>query len=248
MPEAAITRRITDHSLAIISTLARYRFLPASLLVRLVPGNERVLQRHLRNLYDADLISRLRLQQGREFVYLLDNADALRLLSQRRSISPDDLPWEDVRNNREKEYGSGELGPGKLLFLDHEVMISRFHAMLELGCRQSRGGVELAIWLQGAGIETRFQTTKVTYNPTEKTWFEHEEFAWMTHTPDAFFTLRFPAKTGEEEYRHFFYEADRNRTSSTDFTKKLRKHFHFIVKYKKHREEFDVPRIPRGPD
>jgi len=32
---------------------------------------------------------------------------------------------------------------GKLLFLKHEAMISRFHAMLELACNQSTGRAEL---------------------------------------------------------------------------------------------------------
>ena len=243
VPEAARTHRITDHSLTILATLARYRLLPTSLLVRLVPGNERVLQRHLRNLYDAGLVSRLALHRGGEFIYLLDHPDALRLLAQRRDIAPENLPWEVVRNNREKGYGAGRPSPGQLLFLEHELMLSRFHAMLELGCRQSRGQVQLAVWLQGARINSRFETTKVTYNPTQQSWHEHEATEWVSHTPDAFFSLRVPGQEGRKRYRHYFYEADRKTTSTTDFTQKLRKHFHFVVKHKKHQQVYEVPRI-----
>ena len=61
----------------------------------------------------------------------------------------EDLPFEEVRHNKEKDYSAihnprklDEM-QGRLQFLKHELMISRFHAMLEMACNRSSGKVEL---------------------------------------------------------------------------------------------------------
>src|SRR5437868_10077877 len=130
------SRRITDTSLSVIATIHDYRIIPTSLLVRVVPGNQKNIQRHLQQLYHKGLINRFAFMRGKnpgEFHYYLDNAESLNLLVAHGAI-PEDLEFEEVRRNREKRYCDVnnpqkiEEMQGKLLFLKHEAMISRFHA------------------------------------------------------------------------------------------------------------------------
>jgi len=124
-----------------------------------------------------------------EFCYFLDNPEALRLLCQRTEAAPDSLPWQEVSNNREKGYGKlnerqqAQQYQGQFMFLQHEVMVSRFHAMLELACRHNSGGVELAAWRQGAELWNQVEV------PHDE---ETDSTQTLPHRPDAFFTLRFP--------------------------------------------------------
>src|ERR1041385_5869683 len=80
---AVASRRITETSLRIIATIHDYKIIPTSLLVRVVPGHEKNIQRHLQQLYHKELINRFAFMRGKnpgEFHYYLDNPEALRLL------------------------------------------------------------------------------------------------------------------------------------------------------------------------
>jgi hypothetical protein len=72
---------------------------------------------------------------------------------------------------------------------------------------------------------------------------ESDETETLPHRPDAFFALYFPDREGEEKTQYFFYEADRKNTSIKKFNKKLRAHFHYIVKQKRHVADYGVKRI-----
>src|SRR5207253_10868074 len=142
---AVSSRRITETSLNIVATIHDYKIIPTSLLVRLVLGNPRNVQRHLQQLYHRKLINRFAFMRGKnpgEFHYYLDNPEALHLLVAHGAVA-EDLEFDEVRRNREKRYCDVnnphriEEMQGKLLFLKHEVMISRFHAMLEIACLRS---------------------------------------------------------------------------------------------------------------
>src|SRR5207253_7121293 len=74
-------------------------------------------------------------------------------------------------------------------------------------------------------------------------WKEIEETEQLPHRPDAFFTLRF-RKNEDRDPLHFFYEADRHRTDTNKYNKKLRAHFHFAVKQKERlKEAYGLNRI-----
>jgi hypothetical protein len=64
-------------------------------------------------------------------------------------------------------------------------------------------------------------------------WQELDQTGQLRHRRDAFFTLSFPNLDAKEPL-HFFYEADRHRTNTHKYNKKLRAHFHFVVKQKRH--------------
>ncbi|MGH9828737.1 MAG: hypothetical protein ACREDR_36410, partial [Blastocatellia bacterium] len=171
-------RRLTDTSLAILGAIERYRVIPTSLLLRLIQANPRVGYRHLQHLYHTGLINRFCFfgPTGRpqEFNYFLDNPDALHLLIDRGIGDPSVLDFDQVKRNREKwtpivdiqryesrgtEPGAVDNQPGQIqssegqrLFLRHELMITRFHWMLQMAARASQSRVRLLTWQQGPGL------------------------------------------------------------------------------------------------
>lgn len=245
---AVSSRRITKTSVAIVATVHDYKIIPTSSLVRLVEGHEKNIQRHLQQLYHKGLVNRFAFMRGNnpgEFHYYLDDTAALDLLIA-SGVEADSLEREEVRRNREKAYCNVnnpkliEEMQGKLLFLKHEAMISRFHAMLELACKDSAGRVELADFQQGPALWNKVEVPKLSYKDGQ--WREMDQTEQLPHRPDAFFTLSFPSDAGREPL-HFFYEADRHRTNTHKYNKKLRAHFHFVVKQKKHQQIYGVNRI-----
>lgn len=244
---AVASRQITDTSLAVVATIHDYRIIPTSLLTRLVPGHEKNISRHLQQLYHKGLVNRFAFMRGRnagEFHYYLDNTAALDLLVS-SGVEFESLNREEVRRNKEKAYCDVndpkqiEEMQGRLLFLKHEVMISRFHAMLELACSRSEGRVELSDFQQGPALWQKVEVPKLSLRDGE--WSETDQTESLPHRPDAFFTLRFPED--DREPLNFFYEADRHRTNAHKYNKKLRAHFHFIVKEKRHQQIYSINRI-----
>lgn len=244
---AVASRQITKTSLTILATIHDYKIIPTSLIVRLVPGHEKSICRHLQQLYHKTLINRFAFMRGKnpsEFYYYLDNTEALELLVL-NGVERDRLEFDDVRRNREKRYCDvndpkrTEDMQGKLLFLKHEMMISRFHGMLELACAGSNGSILLTNFEQGPRLWSKVEVPKLAVR--NGTWLELDETEHLPHRPDAFFTLSFP--NSDREDLHFFYEADRHRTDTNKFNKKLRAHFHFVVKQKRHREVYRIQRV-----
>src|SRR5438477_12159519 len=56
-PGALPTRRLTSTSLEIVDLLARYEFLPTSLLVRLCTASKNITHRHLQLLFHRGLVN-----------------------------------------------------------------------------------------------------------------------------------------------------------------------------------------------
>jgi hypothetical protein len=125
---------------------------------------------------------------------------------------------------------------GKILFLRHETMISRFHVALELACRATKGEVALKTWKQGAELYNyvdapAYTFTKFTENGKTTIHYEEHERKKerIPHRPDAFFTLTFP-NTPTKKDTSYLYEAERQTNSAPKLNKKLRGHFHFIAR------------------
>lgn len=243
------SRQITERSLAIIETIERFRLISSSMLVSLIPGNEKITYRHLHALYHKGIINRFafpKVGNPGEFWYYLDNTFALDLLAE-EGRDPESFDYEGVRRNKEKAY-CDIMSPalvdemqGKLLFLKHEAMISRFHATLELACRKSAGRAVLTTWQQGAPLWDSVEAPKLSHQGNML--FELNETERLPHRPDAFFTLCVKDEQGREEYRSYFYEADRKTTSTTKHNQKLRAHFQYIVKQKLHQLKYGINRI-----
>ncbi len=240
-PEKLQNRRLTDKGLQAIAIIERYRFLPTSLLVRLMPGDQKNNHRHLQTLFHKGLVNRFCLPKyggPTEFIYYLDSANALSALREAGLLPEmdEEQRWrrEDiVRYNRESDYSRLHKDPanqGQVVFIQHELMVSRFHAVLELACRKYPGKVLLEQWKQGPELWNRLDVPKVVQDRDSGMWLEQPETESMPHRPDAFFTLHFPGRPEGEERSHFLYEADRGTENTTKYKFKLRVHWHFIVK------------------
>jgi hypothetical protein len=246
--QAVASRQITETSIALIATIHDYKIAPTSTLVRLVQGHETNLYRQLQQLYHKGLVNRFAFMRGKnpgEFHYYLDNPEALRLLVA-HGADPADLDFEEVRRNKEKRYcdvnnpSRSEEMQGRLLFLKHEAMISRFHAILEMACIKSNGHVELTEFRQGPQLWSKVEAPRLVYR--SGSWTEINDTEELPHRPDAFFTLSFPSE--DSEPLNFFYEADRHRTDTNKYNRKLRAHFHFAVKNKELlRQKYGLNRI-----
>ena len=249
-PENLPPRRITPRSIEIIDIIHRYKFIPTSLIVRLIDGDMRTTERHLQNLYHQGFVNRFAFPATyypTEFNYYIDDRSALDLLID-NGHDADKLDYESVSNNREKQYAAITMGKemikmqGRLMHLHHELMISRFHYMLEKACNKSGDKVKLLGFYQGSQLWNNIEVSKV-YHDQDGRLQESEETEILPHRPDAFFALHFPDRIGEDQTVCYFYEADRRTTSIKKMQKKLRAHFHYIVKQKKHVEEYGVKRI-----
>src|SRR2546430_1963084 len=99
-------------------------------------------------------------------------------------------------------------------------------------------------------IQLHFQQGPVLWHKVEVPKLSHKDGQWremdqteqLPHRPDAFFTLNFPNDVGREPL-HFFYEADRHRTNTHKYNKKLRAYFHFVVKQKLQQQFYGTKRI-----
>lgn len=261
-PEAFQHKQISPKSLALIAIIERYRFIPTSHLVRLPGGNQRDNARQLQQLWHRGVIQRFAIPKFRgagEFIYYLDTVEGLNLLIEQEvlKLSPEEkrAKEEIIWTNKEKDYTRLHRDPqmiSKLPYLTHELMISRFHFMLEAACKKFPERVQLEEWRQGPELWNRVEVPKlkITYSKGGDGQRKMElettgERETLPHRPDAFFTLRFLGRSEGEACSHFFYEADRGTENTTRFITKLRAHFHFIVSQRLHRTTapYNVPAI-----
>ena len=258
-PEALAGRQLTAKGLSAVAIIERYRFLPTSLLIRLMPGDHKNNNRHLQTLFHKGLVNRFALPKyggPGEFIYYLDSQASLTTLIE-QGLLPDlgeeehDRKMELIRYNRQNDYAQlhRDAGSqGKVLYIQHELMISRFHALLELACQGPKlaGKVFLEQWKQGPELWHKVEVPKAWKQPGSDQWQEQPSVKeLLPHRPDAFFTLRFPSKPEDKQHSHFFYEADRGTENTTRYKLKLRAYFHFIVKQQRQRTAapYNVPSI-----
>jgi hypothetical protein len=247
-PEQSPSGPITDRDLDILDVVLRYRFCSAAQLVHLVGGNEDVTHRRLRRLWERGLINRWAfpgIRSHSEFYYYLDNREPLGLLAERRGWEFDDQMLEEIKGHHQKDYAAAALRGQhmQLGFLQHSLVISRMHFMVEMACRKSAGKVTLESWAQGgqlAGRKAEVPRVRSNRQGGDTFWQQTNEIERLPVEPDALFTLRFPNRPQEQQLAHFFYEADRGTMNSTDMMKKLRAYYHFIKKQQAHRQSFGV--------
>ena len=161
--------------------------------------------------------------------------EPLDLLAERRHLEIHPQMLEEIRSHREKDY-SGAANRGQhmqLGFLNHGLMISRMHFMVEMACRKSGGVVALEAWCQGgqiAGHKAEVPKVRSSRQGGDLFWQEVDETERVPVEPDALFTLRFKDRPEDLQLAHFFYEADRGTMVLTDMLRKFRGYHHFIKK------------------
>ena len=248
-PEQPRRGVITERDIDIIEVILRYRFSPTSELSRLVGGHQDVNLRRLRKLWEWGYVNRFAfpgIRHHSEFIYYLDTTKALDLLLQQgRAAEIHPHMEEEIRLNREADY-AGAVMRGqhmKLGFVQHSLMISRLHFMLEMASRNSGGKVELASWHQGAELRghkvnvPEIQSRRVD-GSNEYVWDEHDvKTTQLPVEPDALFNLCF---VDRPQPVNFCYEADRGTMPLADMLKKFRAYYHFIKRQHRHKEAFGV--------
>ena len=247
-PETGRRGQITDRDLDIFDAVLRYRFCSAAQIVRLAGGNEDVTHRRLRRLWERGLVNRWAfpgLRTHSEFYYYLDSREALDLLAERRHREIHPQMLEEIRSHREKDYaGAAMRGQHMQLgFLNHGLMISRLHFMVELSCKTSGGKILLEAWRQGgqiAGHKVDVPKVRSSKVGGEFFWQETQETERVPVEPDALFTLRFKERPPDRQLAHFFYEADRGTMVLTDMLRKFRGYYHLIKKQQRHKEAFGI--------
>jgi hypothetical protein len=167
------------------------------------------------------------------------------LIAYGRVSEPHPAMLEEIRNNREKDYAAAAIRGQhmQLGFLQHSLMISRMHFMLEMACRQSGGSMQLEAWSQGGpltGHKVQVPKIKSSRQRNDYFWEETNEMDRLPVEPDALFTLGCADGRGGQRQAHFFYEADRGTMNMTDMLKKLRAYYHFIKKQQRHRDAFNI--------
>jgi len=211
-----------------------------------------VTMRRLRKLWEWQTVARFAFPFPRphsEFIYYLDNTQTLDLLVQHARLTEIHPQMEEeLRLNREADYATAAMRGQhmKLGFLQHSLMISRFHFMLEMASRKGNSQAQLGPWCHGAElrghkVEVPELISSRVSGSNEYVWREHDNRTQrLPVEPDAVFSLRFPQRTLDRQLAHFCYEADRGTMPMTDMMKKLRAYFHFIKRQQKHKEAFGV--------
>jgi hypothetical protein len=130
-------------------------------------------------------------------IYYLDRRHSLELLVQHGRLSEIHSQMEDeLRMNHDADYAGAVIRGQhmKLGFLQHSLMISRMHFMLEMASRSGKGLVELAAWRQGA--ESRGNKVHVPEirsrrmdGTNDYAWEERDETIRLPVEPDAMFSL-----------------------------------------------------------
>jgi len=169
-PEHFERRQTTDRSFLALLVIVLYRFIPTSFIASLVPGDRRTTLDHLQMLFHKGLINRFQMSRKGEFIYFVDNNRTVQLVVDEGYRTTEDVDFDAIKTNRERRYAQSD-DPGKRLFVKHELMISRFHFMLESACRQSNGQMALQSWKQGAVLRHTISIPELSFNAKRNVWY-----------------------------------------------------------------------------
>ena len=210
-PERLSSTQITGRGDAILKAVEQYRVLSTSMIIELVGGNQDVTHRHLQRLYHLGLLNRHAPHRSAEFIYALPSSSP----SEKSTASP-------------KDIGNSDVSAGRLLFLQHELMISRFHFMLEQSSKRQTRKALLVNWRQGA---TLWNSVELSLSAKR-----------LPHRPDAFFGLHSPDNPEGKRWSYFLYEADRGTSALSRMRDKLSAHFEFVLQGK-HQAAYGIKRL-----
>jgi len=185
-----------ERDLSIIKLVADYGIASSDIITALVLGSRQVLLRRLQVLYHAGHLDRPRRQQlsgNGALVYALGSKGA-----SIPSIVTDHRGRDWSEKNRKMQLG----------YIEHQLMMSRFRAILQLAGRDQQ--VEIESWRQGNDL---WDSVLVEHS-------DHIER--IPVAPDAHFVLRLSAEPEGQNRIHVFLEADRSTMTVKRFVTKLR--------------------------
>ncbi len=223
--------RLSPNTLKIIALLAGYRFLNSHFIPPLIQAEARRVRGRLLWLYQHKYVNRFRPTLNDQFIYYLDNPASIDQLRRNPAYIPDDLDLTAIKAvigaNRRRDYATAleRRAYSQLEKVEHTLMVNRFCAALELGCRHSNGRVQLK----------SLRREPPAQRLTDRN-FQDE----VVVKPDLLFTLHLPEQNLDLVYP---YEAERGTNTHTFVSKKLRAYHQFIIKQKKHRDAWGAARV-----
>ena len=152
----------------------------------------------------------------------------------------------EVEGHREKKYHRisdprfSRDNQGRLLFIQHELKISGFHAGLVLACRRSNGAVHLPRWTQGPALNATVTALKTINGRDGRE--GNRDFVKIPLRPDALFTVGIKAADGHHRLLNYFYEADRMTMSKARMIEKFRAYMH-CIRQEKQREIYGIEAV-----
>jgi len=235
--------QLTDRDLALLSHIARHRFLSSAHLASLDGGSPQNVLRALRVLFDHEYLDRPReqlatmpVEGSRPFVYGLGKRGARALREHGHRINTD-VDWT------EKNKRAGNK------FIEHTLQIADFMVGLELACRMHNdvGLLREREIIQAAPDNTRRAREPLRWRVER---IERGRREITTVVPDGLFALTFPDDTAA----YFLLEVDRgtipiNRTDA-EGTAAWRKNIRYKLetyydgwKAGRHVEQFGVKQV-----
>ncbi len=203
---------LTERDRGILDLIYRYRHVEMAHIEALTPGKYRELNRRAQGLFHHSYVSRhttrqrsrvdLDLTGSQPMVYGLDTKGANELEAWRRRQALEQGEEFDSVKWRKSYSRTTEW------FLEHGIMRSQFHAVLELAL-QGRGDLEFLEWDQGKDIEGEVKLSNGTI---------------LRVKPDAYFSI-----DDGETVRNYFVEVDR---SSEELTSKNKQRHTIERKYR----------------
>jgi hypothetical protein len=185
--------RLTERDRAIISAIARFRFLSTGHILSLVPGSRQNIVRRLQRLYHAGFLDRPHAQLPLRFAgYLFEMVYAP---SQKTH----------VRATEEGTVSGKKCGQVSSLFLRHALSVSDSLIAVELACRQR--GLVFTTEQDIVCLASKTEVAKhLRWRVTLKSGEVNEKVGII---PDAAFAIERRNHAGNFQRFYFFLEADR---------------------------------------
>jgi hypothetical protein len=189
------TFEFQERDRAIVQLVADYGIVSSEIVRALIPGSDQAILRRLQCLYHAGYLDRPRHQHH------IGNSPMIYALGAKGAEAP------GIRHGHRGRDWSEKNRRMQVGYLEHQLMISRFRAVLVLAGKQK--DVEVESWRQGTEI----------WDSVEVDRGEHSER--IPVAPDAAFTLRLLDEPEGKNRIHCFLEADRSTMTAKRFFRKL---------------------------
>lgn len=215
--EGEIARLVLQpKDLEIIRLVYEYRFIRTDQLVALVTGDRSSLEKRLRKLWEHRFLERyfLPVVNGREpttrrAIYSLDYRGG-NLLIKNDKVDPQHI--KHILRNNKPQYS----------YVEHQLMISQFRAVLTLALAQSKLG-KINFWRQDKELRDYVKT------PDRRGKSESLPIA-----PDGYFCIE-----DDRGKMNWFLEVDRYTMSGPRWLDKVRAYYHWYDQ-KKYQEKFNI--------
>jgi len=153
---------------------------------------------------------------------------------------------EEIGLNRDADYANAAINHEhmKLVFLKHQLMISRMRFMLERSCTDSKARLAVMFRqggdLRGHQVDVPEIRSRRQPGSNEYLWEETDATRRLPVEPDANFHLALPQRSAATREMHFAYEADRGTHAAGRHVAQVSRLLLLHKRHKKHQEAFGI--------